>query len=413
MPQASKNRVEAQSIYRFWANPQVNATQLVASQRPALLRRVNACSVVLSVQDTTDLNFGTQRHKTTGLGFFGRTVEQGIKVHSALAVSGSGEPFGLLHQYTWSRSERTGRRADYKKKPTAEKENQRWLDTAQAASKGVDSSVTLVHVGDREADFYDFLAQPRPTGQQLLIRAVQNRRVRHELGYLLPTIRQAPELDRRRVEIHRRPDCPGYWAQLSLRAMSVTLEVPKHHPEAKGLQAIDINVLWVEEIDPPPGQAPITWLLLTTLPIADAEAAWQCVRWYSYRWLIERFHYVLKQGCGMEALQLSSATRLEKALATYSIVACRILGLTLVARLQPEQSCESVLEPAEWRVLRRKFEPKNRSQKPPSLAQAIRWVAELGGFMGSKQDQPGVKTLWRGISQLKQLMEGVQLAAKT
>lgn len=164
------------------------ATQLITSQRPELLHRVNARSVVLSVQDTTDLNFGTQRTKTTGLGYFGRTVEQGIKVHSALAVSGEGEPLGLLHQYTWSRSERTGRRADYKKKPTAEKENQRWLDTAKAASQGVDSSVTLVHVGDREAGFYDFLAQPRSGGQHLLIRAVQNRRVRHELGSLLPTI---------------------------------------------------------------------------------------------------------------------------------------------------------------------------------------------------------------------------------
>lgn len=76
--------------------------------------------------------------------------------------------------------------------------------------------------------------------------------------------------------------------------MRVTLEVPKHHPQGKVLQAIDINVLWVEEIDPPPGQSPITWLLLTTLPIADTEAAWQCVRWYSYRWLIEQFHYALK-----------------------------------------------------------------------------------------------------------------------
>ncbi|MFM7559537.1 IS4 family transposase [Cylindrospermopsis raciborskii] len=213
--------------------------------------------------------------------------------------------------------------------------------------------------------------------------------------------------------MHRRPDCPAYWAQLSLRAMILTLEVPKHHPQAKTLQPMDIHVLWVEEIDPPPTQAAITWLLLTTLPIADVEGAWQCIRWYGYRWFIERFHYVLKQGCGMEALQLASAMRLKKALATYSIVACRILGLTHAARLEPEQSCEQILEPAEWRVLRRKFEPKNRSKRPPSFAQAIRWIAQLGGFMGSKQEQPGVKTLWRGISKLQQLMEGVQLAAKS
>ena len=68
--------------------------------------------------------------------------------------------------------------------------------------------------------------------------------------------------------------------------MRLTLEVPKHHPQAKQFQPIEINVLWVQEIDPPQGQAPITWLLLTSLPIEQVQDAWQCVRWYSYRWLI-------------------------------------------------------------------------------------------------------------------------------
>jgi hypothetical protein len=149
--------------------------------------------------------------------------------------------------------------------------------------------------------------------------------------------------------------------------MSVSVEVPKHHPQAKQLEPIALNVLWVQEIDPPSGQIPIPWLLLTSLPIAEAEAAWQYVRCYSYRWLIERFHYILKQGCQIEALQLSTATRLENALATYSIIAARILWLSYHARLQPEQSCQDMLERAEWRLLRRKFEPKNRSQKPTRM----------------------------------------------
>lgn len=413
MPQASQDRTEAQSIYRFWANPQVSAKRILASQRDAVLGRVNRSDVVLAVQDTTDLNFGTHRKKTTGLGFFGRTVEQGIKVHSCLAVSGEGEPLGLLHQHTWSRSQRTGRRKTYKKKPTAQKESQRWLDTAQAAAIGVNETVTFVHMGDREADFYDFLAQSRQTHHHLLIRAVQNRCVRHELGHLLPTIQQSPELSHATLPVQRRPDRPAYLAQLTLRAMRLTLEVPRHHPQAKQFQPLEINVLWVQEIDPPTGQKPITWLLLTTLAIESVEAAWQCVRWYSYRWLIERFHFTLKQGCQIQALQLSSGTRLTNALATYSIVATRILWLTYQARLQPEQSCECILSRAEWRLLRRKFEPKNRSQKPPTFAQAIRWIARLGGFLGSQGDEPGLKTIWRGISKLYDLLEGVQLAAKT
>lgn len=411
VPQASQNRVEAQSIYRFWSNPHVSASQIIASQRDAVLQRVNRSQVVLVAQDTTDLNFGTNRPKTTGLGFFGRTVEQGMKVHSALAISGEGEPLGLLHQYSWSRLERSGRRATYKRKPTAQKENQRWLDTAKAATVGVKETVTLVQVGDREADFYDFLAQPRQAHHHLLIRAVQNRHVQHELGYLLPTIQQAPELSRSSLPIQRRGDRPAYLAQLSLRAMRLTLDVPKHHPQAKQFQPIEMNVLWVQELDPPTGQAAISWLLLTTLPIDDAQEAWQCVQWYSYRWLIERFHFALKQGCHIEALQLSTAAGLEKALATYSIIACRILWLTYRARLHPEQACDSILETSEWRLLRRKFEPRNRSRQPPTFGEAIRWIARLGGFLGNQEQEPGLRTLWRGMSKLQHLIEGAQLAA--
>ena len=65
------------------------------------------------------------------------------------------------------------------------------------------------------------------------------------------------------------------------------------------------------------------------------------MRWYSYRWLIERHHFVLKSGCGLETLQLEKGRRIEMDLATYSIVDWRLLWLTYQARLQGEESCES------------------------------------------------------------------------
>ncbi|MCC5668071.1 hypothetical protein LC653_30405 [Nostoc sp. CHAB 5784] len=38
--------------------------------------------------------------------------------------------------------------------------------------------------------------------------------------------------------------------------------------------------------------------------------------WYTYRWLIERYPYALKSGCGIEKLQLETARRINMALAT-------------------------------------------------------------------------------------------------
>jgi hypothetical protein len=37
--------------------------------------------------------------------------------------------------------------------------------------------------------------------------------------------------------------------------------------------------------------------------------------------LIERYHYVLKRGCRLEKLQLETGAALERALATFGIVA--------------------------------------------------------------------------------------------
>ena len=46
---------------------------------------------------------------------------------------------------------------------------------------------------------------------------------------------------------------------------------------------------------------------MTTLPITCIEDMTTYVRWYSYPWLIEPSHYVLKSGCVIEKLQLETA----------------------------------------------------------------------------------------------------------
>ena len=70
-----------------------------------------------------------------------------------------------------------------------------------------------------------------------------------------------------------------------------------------------MQVIWAQEENPPTEVEPINWLLLTTLAIASVADVVQYLRWYSYRWLIERYHYVLKSGCRVEQLQLESAAR--------------------------------------------------------------------------------------------------------
>ncbi len=118
---------------------------------------------MLAIQDTTDLDFSSLK-QISGLGYINQSQQQGIKVHSCFAVSGGGEPLGLLHQHTWSRAERQGKRGERRKKAICDKESQRWLDMLVAAEGGVDQSVCIAHVGDREADIFDLFMQPRRIG---------------------------------------------------------------------------------------------------------------------------------------------------------------------------------------------------------------------------------------------------------
>jgi Transposase Tn5 dimerisation domain len=269
-------------------------------------------------------------------------------------------------------------------------------------------------MGDREADIFDLFVMPRQANNELLIRAEHNRKVQHELDYLIPSIEQAAVMAQMKIEIPRNPERSARTACLALRAMAVTIEVPRHQKHRSTYQPIQLNIILVEEVNSSSGVQPIRWLLLTTLAIETLAQVWQCVRWYSLRWLIERFHYTLKSGCKIEQLQLETKDRLLNALATYSIVAWRLMHLTYCARLHPEQSCEIALLATEWKLLRRKFEPKNRSKQPPTLHQAVGWIARLGGFLARKNDgEPGLKTIWRGIGILHHLLEGSQLTHKT
>jgi len=148
----------------------------------------------------------------------------------------------------------------------------------------------------------------------------------------------------------------------------------------------------VTEADSPTGEEPLEWLLLTTLSIETFQQAAQCVLWYRFRWLIERYHFVLKSGCHLEKLQLETAERLERALALYCIVAWRLLHLTYLARATPDASCEVVFQIHEWQAFTLLRIRRTYFHYTAFLHEATRLVAKLGGFLARKSDgEPGVQ----------------------
>ena len=152
----------------------------------------------------------------------------------------------------------------------------------------------------------------------------------------------------------------------------------------------------VAEDDPPDGVDPIEWMLTTNLELNSCEDALLVVDYYRQRWKIERFHFVLKSGCRIEGLQQHSVDRLEMMVLLYSLISVHIMLLTYLSRLYPDLSCELLFSQSEWKLLYRAAKRTSVApEKAFSMADAIRFVAALGGFVGAPIDGlPGLKVVW-------------------
>jgi hypothetical protein len=414
VPEASGDWAATKAAYRFWDNRRVDPDDIHAAHRDVTLERIDAHrhEPLLVIQDTTSFDF-TDHPDTTGLGYLAHRKRFGFWLHTALAVTCAGVPLGPLHQSTWTRDPKTlGKRALRNKKETADKESQRWLDALAATEAALPQGQTVITVADREADFYDLFAAQRRPGSHLLIRAKPRRRVRQGEGLLSRAVRATEAAGTMTGELRRGDDRPLRQAVLTIRFATVDIAPPSTHLRRKELPHLRLTAILAEEENPPAGQEPVRWWLLTTLPITGWADAMQAVAWYTLRWLVERDHYVLKSGCRIEQLQLETAERLQRALATYAVVAWRLLWLTYEARRQPEASCEGVLTPEQWQVLHQVVKKTDRMPaSPPSLHEAVRQIARLGGFLARKGDgEPGVKTIWRGLRRLDDLVTGSRLS---
>lgn len=389
------------AVYAFWDNDKVEEQAIRQAHYQASSLRAKGQRRVLAVQDTTELSY-TGKEVAEALGHLSQRYSIGLLLHSNLLVSEQGVPLGLIDQQTWVRDPETkGKRHDRRQKTTAEKESQRWLNGVQAAEAMLPEDIEILHIADREGDIFDLFALPRRAGSELLIRVEYNRRVEHEARLLWDALRQTPIQGEYLVEVRAQANREARQAQTTVRYTSLCLRPPH---EKKGTSVL-LQFILVEEVHAPADVDPIIWLLATSLPVQTLEDALQCVQYYTYRWLIERFHFVLKSGCRIEKLYLQTKPRLLRALATFSIVAWRLLWLTYQARETPDAPCSLILKPYEWQALyctiHRTPEP---PPQPPSLREALRWIAQLGGFLGRNQDgDPGPMTIWRGLRHLEDI----------
>ena len=410
IPQTCGSRAKTKAAYRFFDHERATLQNLIAPHIESTTRRIAGEKVVLAIQDTTSLNYSTHP-ATENLGPIGSSPTGiiGLMLHGTLVVNTEGTPLGLIDAQCWARNpEEYGKRAKRHSLPIEEKESHKWLKSFQAATAVAAScpGTTIVSVGDREADIYELFAfaDKTPKAPYLLVRARHDRKLAEEQGQLLEHLNGCPEAGIQEIVVPRRGNRPVRTARLSIRYSKVVLSQPKR---IAGTSPLSIWAIIAEEEQAPEGIDPLKWVLLTTAPTISFEDACERLRWYTQRWTIEVFHRTLKSGCLIENRQLGSANRLEACLAIDLVVAWRIHYLTKLGRETPNVPCSIYFEEAEWKALVT-FVTKNPTpaEKPPSLREAIRMLAVLGGFLGRKGDgEPGSQVLWLGLQRLDDITE--------
>ena len=414
IPQACTDAAGARAAYRFF--DKVKMESILAPHYVATMNRAaEESGYVLAVNDTTGLNF-TAHPATEGLGPLKNkdSKAQGLWMHSTLLFTTRGSALGLIDAQVWARRG-VGKAARRHKLPIEKKESGKWLKSFDAAARlqrQVGCAVTVVHIGDRESDIYEYFvhALRDAHGPKVLVRADSQQRKLDEsekkvCDHLLSMAVKAEC----KVDIPRHKNRAARTALLQMRFDTVELQAPQHH---RRLGSIRLSVIYVSEKNAPNGVEPIEWMLWTTLAVENEEQAWEKVDWYKRRWGIEDFHRTLKSGCRIEDRQLTTADRLMSCLAVDIVVAARIEQMKKLAREKPDLPCTRLFSESEMQVLAAHFKPEAlRSAELLTLREAVRYTARLGGFLARKSDgEPGSKTLWRGLDRLTAMALGWQLA---
>jgi hypothetical protein len=332
-----------------------------------------------------------------------------------MAFNLQGTPLGLLDVQCWARNPKEfGKKKLRHSLPIEQKESYKWIESfKKVAHAQKKCPVTVfVSVGDREADIYELLelALADPLGPKLLVRSQHNRRLAKEEAYIWDKMAQEPILVEMGIRVPRRGNRPARDAVLSIRFAEVTLKTPHNRSKKKDLT---VWAVLARETETTVSDEPIEWRLITTCEVKAPADAIEKVEWYSGRWAIEVYHKTLKSGCKIEERQLGAAERIESCLAVDMVVAWRVHHLTKLGRETPDVPCTVFFEEHEWKGLLTYWARKPVfSDEPPTLRQAVRLTAKLGGFLGRKCDgEPGTKALWLGLQRLDDIAGVYQLLA--
>jgi hypothetical protein len=296
------------------------------------------------------------------------------------------------------------------------RESRLWVKGAEQSGALPDALGRIVDVSDSLSDTFEYMAYEIGANRHFVLRSKENRKLvepingEHYLHDAVRTKRSVLEWD------HKIPAKAGRKARTAHLKMSFTPVVLDLPGKRAGEYPDQPLVLWavrVWEPNPPEGEDPLEWILLTNVPVTTPEDARERVNWYETRFVVEEYHKGMKTGCGIELPQLTTIDALEPAIGVLSVLATTLLNLRDAARAPDAETrpASDVVGKDYLDVLVRHY-PK-RLDGFVSVKAFYMHVARLGGHQNRKCDGfPGWLTLWRGWMKLESMVQGYRLAKR-
>jgi hypothetical protein len=402
---------------RLLHNRLVTASEMSRHAGNLTGQRVSGRHVVV-VQDTSELVLGSRRSRRN-YGPVGKGNAAGLLLHASLAIeAGTQALLGLVSMQVWNR-DRT-ELAPRRKRATAAKESQRWIESTQWAGEVLTAAASITMVSDRESDFYELFAQ-RPPSVELVVRACQNRRIeeaeqeapdllfnfidtRCEQGRFVMTISAAPGRRERKTEF-------------AVRFAPVDIRRPRHGADPTLPETINMTLVDVREVSRPEDDGPpVHWRLLTTHAVASVSDARRVIGFYRTRWMIEEFFRTLKTaGFDIEEADMSDPQAMINFAAAATVAAVTIKQLVQARDGNTDQILSDAFEPDDRPILEAvsaKLQGKTERQRNPhpreSLAFASWIIARLGGWTGY-YGKPGPKVMRIGLAAFYAIKYGAGL----
>lgn len=424
--QISSNRAEQIAYYRYLENEQVTLSELVRSLADHCQEQV-AGRHVLAISDTSEINLQAHqdRLKPEGLGVVGNNKDVGFFIHPTLVMDAeNGFPLGISNVQIWTRAAERPNKHErkYATLPIEEKESYKWLAAAERSQRCFEmgDARLVTHIGDREADLYEEWATVPDSYNHVLVRVCKDRCLFGQKESLYTYLSAQPCVGTYTLNVTADPrrGRTARTALLTVRHTTVQIQRPANLSREDYPPFLTLSAVEAREVNPPAGQSPVHWRLMTTHSIRLFEQALQVIKWYCWRWRIEQLFATLKiAGLDIEASQLESITAIQRLTILALSVAVRTLQMVegrdnpaipaSVAFSAQQQQCLATLAP--------QLEGHTQKQQNPYPLGTLPWatwlIARLGGWSAYRsQRPPGMPTFVHGLQKFEAIFIGWETA---